>query len=142
MKEVVLTRGKFAVVDDEDFEYINKFSWHYSHGYAMTDSVRSRIYMHRLINKTPEGLLTDHIDRNSLNNQKSNLRTVDKKMNSINRGLQRNNTSGYKGVTLDKTNNRWEARIKVNQKTIHLGRFKDIMDAVDIRKLAESVYFI
>lgn len=96
------------------------------------------IYMHALLNKTPTGFVTDHINGNKLDNRKENLRTATSSQNGINRGKQINNTSGHKGINWYA--NAWVAEIKVNQKKIHLGRFKNIDDAVAARKAAEQIY--
>lgn len=96
--------------------------------------------MHRLLNKTPEGFSTDHINRDKLDNRKCNLRSVTQSQNGFNRGLNKNNTSGHRGVYWYQ--NSWVAEIKVNFKKIHIGRFKDLVGAVSARKTAEEIYFI
>jgi len=150
MKKIQLTKGKFALVDDKDFEYLNQWRWLFSDtGYALRhqhiniglNKYKSKtIRMHRLINKTPDGFETDHINRNKLDNQKINLRTITHQKNSFNTGLRRSNTSGYKGVYWDKFNNKWRAEIKINNKKISLGRFKNIKDALFAREVAERIY--
>lgn len=146
MKKIYLTRGKCAIVDDEDFDFLNQWKWSCAvDGYAFrnikkSDGKRTIVYMHRIINKTPEGYETDHINRNKLDNRKSNLRTVDRKGNSINHGLQINNTSGHRGIHWQA--NAWVARIKVDSKEIYLGRFKNLQEAVLIRKKAELIHHI
>lgn len=130
-KEIQLTKGKIALVDDEDFEYLNQWGWCYSAvGYAIRNDYSGRVhkmvYMHRQVMKDPYNLLKtqiDHIDRNMLNNQKSNLRFCSPSQNGSNKTQQRNNTSGYKGVSYDKSRDSWDARIQVNGKPIRLGRF-------------------
>ena len=141
MKKIPLTKGKFAIVDDEDFESINKYKWYVSsHGYAMTTTVPCK-YMHRLINKTPVGSLTDHINRNTLDNRKENLRTADMRLNSINRGLQSNNTSGHRGISWAKNIKKWETYIWNNGLRIRLGYYKIIKDAILARQEAEKKYY-
>lgn len=76
--------------------------------------------MHRLILNTPPKLLTDHKDRNKLNNQRNNLRIATA---TENRQNSKNNTSKYKEITHDKTNKKWKAQITHNKKYIYLGRF-------------------
>ena len=141
MREIPLTRGKYAIVDDGDFEYLSRWKWCFSHGYAKRDVGRTHIYMHREVNKTPDGLLTDHINMNGLDNRRANLRTGDKKLNSINRGLQSNNTSGYRGVGWDSRNKKWHVKIKVDQKTMHFGSYPDKQDAIKVREDIERMYF-
>ncbi len=130
----------FAIVDDNDFSLLSKYKWHLAHGYAATHIQGKVVYMHRLVNKTPIGGVTDHINRNPLDNQKSNLRTVNKSVNSINTGLQANNTSGHKGVSWNKQHNGWETYIWKNRCKIPLGIFKEIKKAVETRRTAEMKY--
>lgn len=138
MKKIKLTQNKYALVDNEEFEYLNQWKWHYHNlGYA----VRGRgIYMHKVINNTPKGFETDHINRNKLDNRKQNLRTVTQTQNRYNIGLQKNNTSGYKGVLWNKDRNNWMAYIYKNTKRIYLGSFSNINDAHNIRLQVERSY--
>jgi hypothetical protein len=75
MKKIPLTQGKFAIVDDEDFEYLNRWKWYFAPvGYATRGDGHGRgnrtvVYMHRVVNKTTGGLVTDHINRNKLDNR-------------------------------------------------------------------------
>ena len=93
MKKIALTKNRFSLVDDEDFEYLSKFKWHAvnNHGkyYARTaKKVNGKVkctFMHRLLIDCPPGLEIDHTDRNPLNNQKSNLRVVTHQENVLNR---------------------------------------------------------
>lgn len=141
MKEIKLTRGLFAIVDDEDFEELNKFSWHASaSGYAVRKIGNENIHMHRLINKTPCGLQTDHINRNRTDNRKKNLRTVTNQQNSFNKKTYKNNKSGINGIHWDKSRNRWKAFITFNGKMINIGRYKKIEDALSARIEAEKKY--
>jgi hypothetical protein len=147
MKKIEIRRYKdkaslFTLVDDEDFEWLNRFKWQISsHGYVKTETGRGRmLYMHRLINKTQEEFVTDHINRNKLDNRRENLRTVNKSENGINRLKQINNTSGYKGISWDRKASRWEAFIHLHRKKHFLGYFKDIKDAIMARRQGELKY--
>lgn len=136
MKTIALTRGFEAIVDDEDFEYLSQFKWHFnSHGYAartiyIKDSSKKSGYkfiterMHRVINKTSKGFHTDHINSNRLDNRKVNLRTATRAQNARNKSNQKNNTSGYKGVSWHARNKRWRASISLNNKPVNIGCFK------------------
>ncbi len=88
--------------------------------------------MHRLLIKIPNGFQIDHIDGNGLNNQKLNLRIATASQNQINRGKQKNNTSGFKGVFGRKDKNKWRAQIKFHGKTKHLGYADDKIEAARI----------
>jgi hypothetical protein len=95
MKEIPLTKGKVALVDDEDFEEVSKVTWYlvkirntcYAHGYVKPPSKKME-YMHRLILKTPEDMETDHINGNGLDNRKENLRVVTHRQNMQNIHIQ------------------------------------------------------
>ena len=130
MKEIELTQGKVAIVDDEDFEYISQWKWCYTinqksrSGYAIR---RPGILMHRVINKTPPGMQTDHINGNGLDNRKENLRSCTRTQNKANVKMNRNNKSGYKGVSREKKRKTWRAHIRIGGKGRALGRF-DILE--------------
>jgi len=150
MKQIPLTKGKFAIVDDEDFEYLNRWKWHINtKGYAVRkvyigsghkNRVGKNFYIHTLVNKTPDNMQTDHINRNKLDNRKVNLRTVDNQKNHFNMPLFKNNKSGYAGVCWFKRDGNWHAQITLNYKKIHLGYFNNLVDAVAARKDAERKY--
>ncbi len=71
----------------------------------------------------------DHVDGNGLNNTRANLRVSTPAENARNRGKQKTNTSGYKGVCYNKRNGKWTAQIQVNSKKIHIGSFTDALVA-------------
>ena len=130
----------YALIDDDDFELVSNYNWNItSNGYAQTTS-RPKTFLHRMINKTPAGMLTDHINRNKLDNRKENLRSANKSQNAINTGMRKTNTSGYTGVSWNKNEKKWESHITRNYKKITLGLFKNIFDAVESRKKAELIY--
>jgi len=140
MKKIKLTQNKYALVDDEDYENLNKYKWCVSTlGYAVRAKIindKKRIeWMHRVINKTPLGMDTDHINGNKLDNQKINLRSVTRSQNCINKPLMKNNTSGFKGVYIGKAIYNGKtfkyifSQIQTDGKTIYLGTFKTIQDA-------------
>lgn len=118
MKYIELTKGYKAIVDDEDYDWLIKFNWHINNsGYAITNKrlnkdKRTVILMHRLIIKAKKGTLSDHINRNRLDNRKCNLRIVTRTQNAINRNIQTNNTSGYIGVSFNNRDEFWVAHIK------------------------------
>jgi len=129
MKKIPLTQGKFALVDDEDYDHLTLMGkWHYMNvGYAKT-SIGGRknkqdIYLHRFIAglQHGDGKVIDHINGDKLDNRKENLRVCKQSENCANRGLNKNNTSGFKGVCFDKRKNKWMAKIQVNRKYIFCG---------------------
>ena len=137
MNKIQLTKGKYALVDDADFKWLNQWKWHFDGQYAARKSPK-KIYMHRLINLTPDSFETDHINRDKLDNRRSNLRSTMRSQNAFNVGLRPNNTSGFIGVSW--TANRWEAYIWKDGFKIYLGRFKDKYEALKARKKAEEQY--
>ncbi len=93
-------------------------------------SIRRLVYMHwAIIGKPPKGGLTDHINGNSLDNQKTNLRTCTHAENMRNRRSDQGSRSHYKGVCWHNQNNKWVVRIAVNRKQIYLGCFISELDA-------------
>lgn len=133
MKKIKLTQGKYTIVDDEAFEYLNKFKWClHSTGYAVRNlprdnKPRKQVLMHRIIIGDIPGLEVDHIDGNRLNNQKNNLRICNRLQNSLNRKRQSNNKSGFKGVSFHK--GKFRSVIQINKQYIHLGSFGNKIDA-------------
>lgn len=143
MKKIALSGkygvSKFALVDDEDFEQINKFKWYFNRGYAVRsihmENKQKTEWMHRVVNKTPRELVTDHINGDGLDNRKENLRSCTNQQNIMNQGIPKNNVFGAKGVSLrmrrykNKIHNYIKSQIHVNGKQIHLGYFKTVEDA-------------
>lgn len=80
--------------------------------------------MHREITKAEPGLVVDHIDHDTLNNTRANLRICTHQNNVIAHRLSRANKSGFTGVFFNKSRRKWDAQIKLDGKSIHLGRFK------------------
>jgi len=116
----------YAMVDDEDFKRLSVYNWSLSsNGYAFRDKNKKRLLLHREIMKNPVNRAIDHINRNKLDNQKINLRICSQSENSANCGIQKNNTSGFKGVYWHNSLKYWVAEIKKNRKRINLGYFKD-----------------
>ena len=140
MKNIPLTKGKVAIVDDEDFESLSKYKWCFDGRYAQRRANGKAIRMHSVLIKTPKGMHTDHINRNELDNRKSNLRVVTPTINHLNMGIPKHNTSGVKGVVWDKQTDKWRSQIQIMGKGIPLGRFTNIEDAAEARVLAERKY--
>lgn len=134
VKQIFLTRGQVALVDDEDYDRINTFKWQarvrehttYATRHPRKDGTRQMVYMHREVLCVDEEV--DHIDGNGLNNQKANLRTANKAENAQNKRKVRNvlgveTSSPYKGVCFDKRRDKWRALIRVRGFRKFLGRF-------------------
>lgn len=136
-KEIQLTKGKVALVDDEDFIWLSRFTWCAdSSGYAMTFDGQKNIRMHTMLIRPPKGMVVDHINGNPSDNQRKNLRICTRAENLRNRGKQKNNSSGYKGVYWSKGRKKWIAQIKIYGKMKSLGGFEAVIDAVKAYDLA------
>lgn len=134
MKEIELSQGKVALVDDEVFDYLNQFKWcavkYRNTFYAVRnfriDGKHKNKFMH---GEVMNGKGIDHRDMNGLNNQKSNLRFCTKSENAMNMRKMENASSIYKGVHFFKQTGKWQAYITINRKRIHLGYFDSEIDA-------------
>ena len=124
---MLLTHGHIAVLDAADLPLVENHPWAVkeSHGRAYARVVRASgtLWMHHLILPPADGLDVDHIDRDGLNNRRSNLRLVTRQVNLYNRRLYPSNKSGFRGVTFDNQKGLWRADIKHNRKAMLLGRF-------------------
>ena len=135
MQKITLTQGKFALVDDDDFEELNKYNWYFSQGYAtrhVTISGKRKLQgMHRFITNCPADMDVDHANHDKLDNRKSNLRVCSHSENNQNQQMRTKSktSSVYKGVYFDKHANKWRAHIKLNYKDKHLGLFENEIDA-------------
>lgn len=145
-KEIVLEKNnkKYTMIcDEEDYNYLTSLNIYIGgDGYAVTRINGKIKRIHRIImNIDDPKILVDHINRNILDNRKSNLRFCNKQYNEFNeKPIRKNNTSGFKGVTWDKDNNKWKSSIMINGKNINLGRYLDKNDAVKARLEAELYY--
>lgn len=148
MKTIKLTQGKETIVDDEDYEELNKFKWCIgSVGYAIRresskiNKDRPTIYMHKYIFNNPNTII-DHINGNTLDNRKCNLRICTKSENRRNSKKPKNaKTSKYKGVYFFKDSKKWRARIRVLDKLIDLGLHINEIDAAKAYNEAAIKYF-
>jgi hypothetical protein len=132
-KEIIVYGGLKAIVDDEDFERLAPYKWHMVGNYVCrtdrTVSPKRTIYMHKEIMNCPKGFVVDHINGNTLDNRKENLRIATTEQNRFNQKLRYNSSTGYKGVTFNKRFNKYQARIFKDNKTYSLGYFDNPHDA-------------
>lgn len=139
-------RGNEFRFDKEDFDIVSQYCWNVnSRGYVTTrpDSDKKKIILHRLVLGIGNSSypIVDHINHDTSDCRKCNLRIVSYQMNSMNIGLRPNNSSGVTGVRWRNKDKKWSARIKVNYKEIHLGVYNTFEEAVQARKDAEEKYF-
>ena len=160
MKYIKLNKGKYAIIDNEDFEYLSQWKWYIGRNghYPFTEYAKrnrhiadksKEIFMHRVILEKNgveiEGKLVDHINHNGLDNRKENMRTATRSENKTNGIRYSNNTSGTKGIYFENSDHfklkKWKAAISINGKWTNLGRFITKEEAIKVRKKAENKYF-
>jgi hypothetical protein len=130
---IPLTRGLSCWVSAEDAEFVQRYKWNAAldkrdgRVYACRTDYQSgkTVFLHKELLDAP---MTDHIDNNTLNNCRSNLRETNDTLNVANRTLNKDNTSGFKGV-LRMPNGRWRAKIGIAGKRVHIGYFATAEDA-------------
>ena len=150
--KVTTTNGVSFIIDYEDYHrsVADDIHWYvHNNTSAKSDEkyVISRrkktdnceeIKLHNYIMNPPDYMIVDHIDGDTMNNTRDNLRIVTQQQNSWNRAVAINNTSGVKGVSKVKRNNKWIARIGYNGKRIVIGTFDNYDDAVEARLTVEK----
>jgi hypothetical protein len=148
MKEIKLTKGQITLVDDEDYDFLNKWKWdailhnnnyivsrYDKESYKHNKKIKT-IYMSRVIMKTPRNLECDHVFHNTLDNRKfievngelkQNLRNCTHSNNCVNR--KQPTSTGYRGVTFHKATDKYMVQLKAKGKRYYLGVFTDIIEA-------------
>jgi hypothetical protein len=152
MRKIRLNNGRFAIVDDKDFDSVNRFAWFVvAHGrrcYARAKDLTRRrsngerpiIYMHRLILGYPVGDI-DHKNGDGLDNQRSNLRVCTRSQNMQNQTTRATSKSGFRGVTWNKTARKWVATIGLKGRIVYLGCFESKEEASLIYENAAQEHF-
>jgi len=146
-KHIKLTQGKWAIVDDDDYEALSRQKWYayqkHSGWYASSTSSRPnrrQLHMHRVIMSAKAGELVDHINCDGLDNRKQNLRICSRAENARNSRIYTNNTSGYKGVS--KNGPGWRATITVENVQHNLGTYKTKIEAFKAYCLAAEKFHL
>lgn len=120
MTEIIkMAKNKFVLVDEDDYDYLMQWNWHFFGGYAKN---AKQGFMHRLL-MNPGDLYVDHANGNKLDNRRANLRVCTHSQNMMNRPMSSSNSSGYKGVFFNKQCNKWMSLISANGKSNYLGLF-------------------
>lgn len=151
MKKIKLTKGQFAIIDDEDFQRVSQYRWHAMQSktddfYAVSSFLRRKageiMLMHRFILNAPKEFLVDHINHNPLDNRKINLRLSTTNQNHMNIKKTKNKKSSiYKGVSFFKPFKKWRARIVINGKEKSLKYFNSEIAAAIAYDKAAKKYF-
>lgn len=137
-KRIKLTQGKFAIVDAEDYEKLSRYKWYAQrHGerwYAVRNEYLGggeyrQIYMHREILNPPAGMEIDHINHDSLDNRRVNIRICTNSQNMMNGNSHKGSSSKFKGVFWHKLRRKWQAQIRKNYKAIYLGYYDSEVEA-------------
>lgn len=145
MKTIPLTRGYEAIVDDSDYDWLMQWKWHARPNKTTAYAVRTKqvnnkrftVWMHREVLMNPTGKQVDHINRNTLDNRKENLRPATPSQNQFNKTP----TQKHTGVYFHKRDKIWHATIGYGGKVHHLGNFQAEQEAIDARKEAELKYY-
>jgi hypothetical protein len=146
MKKISLTQGQVALVDDKDFERLNKWKWYTKKDKKTFYAVRNlskvnnkqhQIYMHHeVMGRLPKGFEVDHRNGNGLYNTRGNLRFVTHRQNCQNKKNGKKKTSRYPGVCWNKQYGKWSTEIQINGKYKFLGRFVYEREAFEAYKQA------
>jgi hypothetical protein len=133
--QIVLSRGLVAVVDDEDYEMLKAWKWRiipsqrtfYAATTVRRGGTRHTVQMHRMLLLPEAGVEVDHVDGNGLNNTRKNIRLCTHSQNAMNAKTRRSNSSGIKGVSFNRRDKKWQARI--GGRGLSLGVFTDPLSA-------------
>lgn len=133
MKYIPLTQGKFAIVDDEDYDYLMQWKWCAAKDKNTFYAIRrirhklkvkqQTIRMHRLLLGAQKGNWCDHVDSNGLNNRRYNIRICTPSENAQNKRLSSQNKSGFKGVCWNKKAKKWQTKIRIGGKQRTIGYY-------------------
>lgn len=138
--EGIMPDGSIFKIDTDDYEAIKSHFWHLLDGYIRCTKLG---LMHRYVMREhlKKGYEVDHINRDRLDNRKSNLRVATRQENMKNKSIYSNNTSGYPGVKWNSKLGKWQVQITVDRNRRHLGVFARFQDALVARRTAERDFF-
>lgn len=151
-RRIVLSKGKYALVDPDDYDRLSRQKWHVSKRSNTCYAIRGQwspvlkrrltISMHREIIEIPEGLYIDHINHNGLDNRKASLRPATPAQNARNARYPKINTSSkYRGVWYNKQKKRWRAVIGINNTRKVIGNFREEIDAAKAYDEAAKTHY-
>ena len=133
------------MISKEDYEKCKNIGWFtnydkHTDSYYLTSS-KEKTMTRYILDENDPNVFIDHINHNTLDNRRKNLRKVTISQNSMNRKVMSTNSSGITGVRWHKATQKWQADLCINKKTIYLGIYSNIEDAIKARKEAEERYF-
>ncbi|WP_416729235.1 HNH endonuclease [Fictibacillus sp. JL2B1089] len=142
-----------TLIDTTDLKRANEFegTW-YAHWSPITKTYyvagvtpiyngrRKQLFLHRWLMNVCGGLVIDHMNHDTLNNCRSNLRVVTMQQNNQNKRINKNNSTGFRGVTFNHENQKWRARVQVNKQSLHLGYFNSVSEAAFAVKKARKEF--
>lgn len=130
-----------VLLDAENVDLVSSYQWAVGiHGYVTSGAGKRQILLHRLVAGAGNGCIVDHVNRNKLDNRRSNLRICTCQQNMFNREQQANNQSGYKGVCQTK-DGLWQAQIQYCGRAVYLGRYGDALSAAMAYDMAAKRLF-
>ena len=149
MRLIPLSQGHHAIIDDEDFENVNRHKWYLAHSYAVRRVTnhnwkvlglpkQRELSMHRFLMNPPSGKHVDHINGDALDNRRCNLRICTPHQNSMNIRIK---NGRYKGVSWNCLSKKWQATIKFNNKGYHLGHYADPVEAAKAYNAKAKEFF-
>ncbi len=141
MKEIPVSRGYHALVDDEDYEQLIQRKWSYCCGYAVARWNMKMIKMHRMILGAKPGEQIDHVNLNKLDNRRGNLRMASVYDQARHHPRMKTNKTGFKGIYWRKSRSCWVAVIKVAGRRMYLGHFQDKIEAARAYDLGAILHF-
>ncbi|MHC4259417.1 MAG: AP2/ERF family transcription factor [Planctomycetota bacterium] len=135
-----MAQPKYAKVDPADYKRLRKYEWFasakagncfYARRHTTNGKTKQKLlYLHQEIIEVPDGMVTDHMNHDSMDNRKANLRPATRSQNTCHRRKRSDaKTSKYKGVSWKKSSRKWQAHIGFQKRDIHLGYFRDEIDA-------------
>ena len=150
-RTIPVSQGQFAIVDDSDYAWLCQWRWH-AHWNTHTKSFyvvrglyapkgsgmkHEMIRMHRFIMNAPRGMYVDHVNHNTLDNRRANLRLCTPSQNQQNKRKQKSNKSGVVGVHQSKRTGKWVVQIRVDNQVLSLGGYRTLEEAAQVRRDAE-----
>jgi hypothetical protein len=148
-REIPLTKGYVALVDEADYDMLSRFKWHahfsgktiYAARLCGGRNRQTFVYLHRMVMLPDPGQEIDHINHNTLDNRRANLRLCSRGENASNLRRSTRNTSGFKGVSWDRSKQKWEANIVQRGKQHFLGYFPTLESAAHAYNVAATEHF-